>query len=56
VLADIWQAVQEDDPNDCVKKYEQCMDKCLFLIKGTRGPCVRTCGDALARCKGDLWA
>jgi len=56
VLADIWQAVQEDDPNDCVKKYEQCMDKCLFLIKGTRGPCVRTRGDALARCKGDLWA
>ena len=27
VLADIWQAVQEDDPNDCVKKYEQCMDR-----------------------------
>ena len=53
-LVDIWQKVDNDDPNDCVKNYEQCMDRCLRLRKGTRGPCVAACAEVLAKCKGDL--
>ncbi|MBK8558498.1 RHS repeat-associated core domain-containing protein [Candidatus Amarobacter glycogenicus] len=54
-LIDFMKVLVQPEPEACVGEYEDCMDDCKLWRLGTRGPCVRACGEALAECRRKLW-